>query len=79
MPVPVWMQVRFEKNHFRFFVHFWEEHASFTETGRFDFDFEPYYVALVAFRGIRDHRRGLNTSETIPVCFDYLRVEPLGK
>lgn len=77
LPPGIWIQVQFENKRFRFFRHYEEEFSSFIEIGELDFNFEPHYVAVVAFRGLRDVRRELNTAKAIPVCFDYIKVEPL--
>jgi len=74
---PLWVQVQFEQNKFRFYAHEWHETASFVEIGEFDFDFEPYYIAVGAFRGMTNGKGELNTSASIPAFFDYLKVEPL--
>lgn len=76
---PLWIQIQVDGNKFRFFGHWGEEHSSFTEIANIDFDFEPYYVAIAAFRGIRDDYRALNNSESIPVFIDYLKVELLSE
>lgn len=73
----IWLQIAVSKKIFRFFYHGSEEFASFSEIAEIDFDFEPCYVAIGAFRGLRDSTKNLNNSEAIPAFFDYVKVEPL--
>jgi hypothetical protein len=74
---PIWIQIQCEKNKFHFYYHFGEEYASFRAVNTIDFNFEPAFVAIGAFRGIRNSKRDLNNSESIPAFFDYLKVEPM--
>lgn len=73
----LWIQVQYEKGKFRIFYHTGEEFASFGEVGNFDFNFQPRYVGIAAFRGIRNSFRVLNDSAEIPAFFEYVKFEPL--
>ena len=73
----LWIQVQYEKGKFRVFYHTGEEFASFGEVGNFDFNFQPRYVGIAAFRGIRNSFRVLNDSAEIPAFFEYVKFEPL--
>jgi hypothetical protein len=73
----IWLQIVVSKKNFHFFYHGSEEFASFSEIAEINFDFEPRYVAIGAFRGLRDSTKNLNNSEAIPAFFDYVKVEPL--
>lgn len=72
-----WLQLKFDRGKCTFYWHGNEEFASFQEFAKMDFDFEPRYIAIAAFRGLRDSSKNLNNSEAIPAFFDYVKVEPL--
>lgn len=73
----VWIQVQYEKGKFRFFHHTGEEFFSFGEAGSFEFNFQPRYIGIAAFRGIRNDEREWNDSDDIPALFEYVKFEPL--
>lgn len=74
-----WMQIEFENDKFKFFFHEGEEYGSYLEIAEIDYNFNARYLAIAAFRGLRDSQRNPNNSDAIPAFLNYVKFESLPK
>lgn len=71
----LWLRMEYESGQVRFFYHWGAEYSSFQEIATMDIDYEPAFVGLAAFRGLKDGSRKPNIAASLPVFVDYLKVE----
>lgn len=70
----IWVVVEKRDNEFEFFYNLRNEYGPFTSFAKMTFDFEPAYIGIGAFNGIRQYDFGpFNTSSSIPAYVDYLK------
>lgn len=70
----LWIVVEKRDKEFEFFYNLRNEYGPFASFAKMSFDFEPAYIGLGAFNGIRQHDFGpLNTASSIPAYVDYVK------
>ncbi len=75
----IYMKMKIRNKLVTFFKHTKDEYGSYDEMefAEVSLNFKPAYIALAAFRGIRNSKRNLNTAAAIPAYIDYVRVIPV--